>query len=63
MESYDEWYYSTLLELLKKKEREKTDTRYEQIELELPLEEKQDNITENDKPKNTEERGVIIIDI
>lgn len=56
----DEWYYAELLELLKEKEREKEETYYRPLELELPFIEP---LSIGDEPKDEEKnRGVIIIE-
>lgn len=63
MKPDDEWYYSELLDLLNQKEREKEESYYRQIELELPLVKLPTPIGDekiDDEPKN---RGVIIIDL
>ena len=64
MQPIDEWYYSELLDLLKKKEREKDESYYRPIELELPLIHPPQPIGD-EQPKNEEqnERGVVVIDL
>lgn len=59
----DEWYYSELLDLLKQKEKEKDESYYRPLELELPLYEPPQPIGDERKPDEEKDRGVIIIDI
>jgi len=58
-----EWYYSELLDLLKEKEREKEESYYRPIELELPLYEPPQSIGDEPKSEEGKDRGVIIIDL
>jgi hypothetical protein len=58
MASDNEWYYSELLDFLKEKERKRDERFYQQIELELPMYEPQNN----EEPIEKENRGILIID-
>lgn len=64
MQPTDEWYYSELLDLLKEKEREKENSYYRPIELELPLVQPTQPIGD-EQPNNEEQkdRGVVVIDL
>jgi hypothetical protein len=58
MNTYDEWYYAELLEMLK--HEDKHDVQYKQLELPLP----EEYVPEIKKEEQQEvERGVIIIDM
>lgn len=62
MQPTDEWYYQELLDLLKEKEREKEESYYRPLELELPL---YPQPIGDERPKDEQqvERGVVIIDL
>ena len=67
MEKRDsEWLYSELLDLFKEKEKEKEDSYYRPIELELPLIQPPqpigDELPKNEN-ENEKDRGVVIIDL
>lgn len=66
MRDNDEWFYSELLDFLKEKEREKEESYYRQIELELPLYEPSHRQPIGDEKLNDDgqkDRGVIIIEL
>ncbi len=63
MENDSEWLYSELLEQMKQKEKEKEDSYYRPIELELPLIMPPPFLDEPKKDEDQEKRGVIIIEI
>ena len=58
MNTYNEWYYAELLEMLK--QEEKNDLQYIQLELPLPMEQAPE--IKKEIPVEIE-RGVIIIDM
>ncbi len=59
METYDDWYYVELLDLMKQKDKDNNEEFYKQIELELPLQYEDPPVVVK---KEEAERGVIIID-
>lgn len=61
METYDEWFYHELLNLLKQKEKEQDDAFYLPIQAELPIQSIGDEITK-EKEDEQKDRGVTIID-
>lgn len=58
---YVGWLYKELLDLLKQKEEK--DAEYEQIELELPLEQPPETIKQPNEQDEEKDRGVTIIDL
>ena len=65
---HSEWLYSELLEILKQKEKEKDDSLYLPIELELPIAPVHDVIGDKMENNNINEekekdRGVVIIEL
>ena len=63
MQPNDEWYYSELLDLLNQKEREKEESYWQPIELELPLIEPPQPIGDEKTDEEHKDRGVVIIDL
>lgn len=62
MENYDtEWLYAELLEQLKEKERQKEQSYYLPLELELPYIEPIGDFKEKDQ--EDEKRGIIVIEL
>jgi hypothetical protein len=58
---FDESFYGWILEKIKQREQEKENALYEQIQLELPVEQPQVHIIDEQIEKK--DRGVITIDL
>jgi hypothetical protein len=57
-----ECFYAELIEMLKKKDREKNKTSYQQIELDLPIIEQIETDTQPTK-NDIDKHGVIVIEL